>query len=50
MRRAESDYEGDWETAVQRGWAMTLEEAIELACTEAASGQEPRAGVRHADD
>ena len=49
MRHAESLYGGDWDTAVEQGRAMTLQEAIELANTQANLGHEPRAAITNTD-
>jgi hypothetical protein len=47
MRHARSILIDDWDTTVERGRAMTLEDAVELANTEAHSGRESRPGARH---
>jgi tetratricopeptide (TPR) repeat protein len=49
MQQAQSIYDDDWETALEQGRAMTLDEAIELARTEATPGHEPRPAITNAD-
>jgi len=46
MRHAQSFLIDDWDAAVERGRAMTLEDAVELANTEAHSGRESRPAAR----
>ncbi|MEA3409244.1 MAG: tetratricopeptide repeat protein [Candidatus Eisenbacteria bacterium] len=47
MRHAQSILIDDWAAAVERGRAMTLDDAVELANTEAHSGRESRPRARH---
>jgi ATP/maltotriose-dependent transcriptional regulator MalT len=47
MRHAQSILIDDWDTTVERGRAMSLEDAVELANTEAHSSRETRPGARH---
>jgi predicted ATPase/DNA-binding SARP family transcriptional activator len=48
MRHSQSILIDDWDTSVKRGRAMTLEDAVELATTEARSARDSRPRARHA--